>query len=350
MLASPRVIAIDDEETHLAGLANSLARHGIPCFQIPFTEDFARVPPCPEAEVIFADLHLGGGALASDHRTDFSTIGLLLEDRIKPSHPYLILLWTAYPDQAPALRGFLEERLHGVMKPADVLPLAKANHLDSSGNVKDDMALVQEIVAIAESLPGIGTLLARDDRVSETTSTMADMGSHPAPDAIRERLRHLFEKPDGPRDKPPPGFPRWETTMEEWLDVVLPDFRSTPRQMLSSGDEGTLALLDRFVNAIATSRALGHPRVVRDIVRHRMETLLRQSRDTDAIRTELQYRPQEGVPGNTIADPFEDWMDLPHPLFGNVTPRRFFEDDVVDAERVREVSSLLDAIDDGAFS
>ena len=213
MLTSPRVIAIDDEETHLAGLANSLARHGIPCFQIPFTEDFGDIPPCPEAEVIFADLHLGGGALASDHLTDFSTIGVLLENRIKPSRPYFILLWTAYPDQAPALRGFLEQRLHGVMKPSEVLPLAKANHLDPSGNVKDATALVKEVVAISEPLRGIVPLLAPDDRVSETTSTMTDVGPPPAPEAIKERLRRLFEKPDSPRGTPPPGFPQWETTM-----------------------------------------------------------------------------------------------------------------------------------------
>ena len=165
-----------------------------------------------------------------------------------------------------------------------------------------------------------------------------------------ERLRRLFQSPAGSRDTLPPGLPQWETTIGEWLDVVLPDFGSTPREMLSSGDEGTLALLDRIVNAIATSRALGHPRIVLDIVRHRMETLFRQSRDTDAIRAELQYRSREGVPGNYDADPFEDWMDLPNPMLGNGTPRRFFEADVVDAERVREVSSLLDAIDDGAFS
>ena len=33
--------------------------------------------------------------------------------------------------------------------------------------------------------------------------------------------------------------------MEEWLDAALPDFGSTPRQVLNSGDHGTLALLDR---------------------------------------------------------------------------------------------------------
>ena len=121
MLTSPRIIAIDDEGDHLVGLANSLNRHGVRCFQIPFTEDLTSIQPCPDARVIFADLHLGGGALAADHMTDFSTIGRLLEDTIKPSHPCLILLWTMYPDQAPLLRRFLEERLHGVTKPSSEL-------------------------------------------------------------------------------------------------------------------------------------------------------------------------------------------------------------------------------------
>ena len=179
---------------------------------------------------------------------------------------------------------------------------------------------------------------------------MIEVTPRPAPEEIKQRLTRLFEKPDGPRGTPPPGFPRWETTMEEWLDVVLPDFGNTPRQVLNSGDQGTLALLDRFVNAIATSRALSHPRVVRDIVRQRIETMFRQSRDTDAIRRELQYGPSDSVSGNDVSDSFEHWMDVPNPMFGDVTPRSFFEDVAVDAEQVREISSLLDSIDDGAFS
>ena len=277
MLTSPKVIAIDDEAAHLAGLANSLARHGIPCFQIPFTDDLNNIPPCPQATVIFADLHLGGGALASDHMTDFSTIGALLEERIKPARPYVILLWTAYPAQAPGLHSFLEERLHSVTKPSGVLPVAKSDHLDPNGNVKDAMALVTEVVAIAGSLPGNGSLLDPDGKIPETTSTMIDVTPSLAPEAVMGRLVRLFETPDDQRGTPPPGFPQWETTMEEWLDVELPDFGSTPRQMLNSGDDGFLALLDRFVNAIATSRALGHPRVVRDIVRQRIATMFRQS-------------------------------------------------------------------------
>ena len=138
--------------------------------------------------------------------------------------------------------------------------------------------------------------------------------------------------------------------MEEWLDVALPDFGSTPRQVLNSGDHGTLALLDRFVNAIATSRALSHPRVVRDIIRQRIETMFRESRETDVIHRDLQFNPPDSESGNDVADSFEHWMDVPNPLFGDVSPRSFFEAVAVDADQVREISSLLDSVDDGAFS
>ena len=350
MVTSPRVIAIDDEEAHLAGLANSLAQHGIPCFQIPFTDDPSSIPWCPDVTVIFADLHLGGGALGSDHKTDFSTIGALLEERIRPSRPYSILLWTAYPDQAPGLHRFLGERLQSVTKPSAVLPLAKANHLDPSGNVKDATALVEEIVTLAKPPHGSGLLLDPDGRVPGTTPTLIELTPRPSPEVIMQRLSRLFEKPDGHSATAPPGFPQWETTLEEWLDVVLPDVGRTPRQVLSSGDHRTLALLDRFVNAIATSRAFSHPRVVREIVRQRIEIMFRRSGDADASRREPPYGPLDSVSGIDVSDSFEDWMDVPNPLLGNVTPRSFFEDVAVDAEQVRNISSLLDSIDDGAFS
>ena len=138
--------------------------------------------------------------------------------------------------------------------------------------------------------------------------------------------------------------------MEEWLDAALPDFGSTPRQVLNSGDHGTIALLDRFVNAIATSRALSHPRVVRDIIRQRIETMFRESRETDVIHRDVQFNPPDSESGNDVADSFEHWMDVPNPLFGDVSPRSFFEAVAVDADQVREISSLLDSVDDGAFS
>ncbi len=143
------VIAIDDELAHLTGLANSLKSHGVQCQKIHYTGEPEKIEPCPYARLIFADLHLGSGILGSDPTTDFSVLGTLLEDSIRPTGPYLMLLWTMYPDQASALQKFLE-RLNDVPKPTAVLALAKADHLDSKGNVTDEAELIKAVNELAK--------------------------------------------------------------------------------------------------------------------------------------------------------------------------------------------------------
>ena len=161
-------------------------------------------------------------------------------------------------------------------------------------------------------------------------------GYRPTPVGITNRLHRLFREAELPCDDDtvPPGFPEHDTALDDWLDVELPDFSQTPRQMLDSGDDGTLFLLDRFVNAIATSRALSHPHVVREIVRHRLETQFREASASD----------------NELEDRFERWLDAPNPMFGDEPPRHFFDAREVDATRLRKISSLLDSLDDGTFS
>ena len=145
----PRIIVIDDEMKHLTGLAKSLEQYGMPCRRVHYDGDPSDIDPSPDVWLIFADLHLGSGVLTGDPTTDFSVLGALLEERIKPSGSYLMMLWTMYPDQAPALRAFLRERLHGVTKPVNVVPLAKADHLDGDGNVRDGPGLVKAISDLA---------------------------------------------------------------------------------------------------------------------------------------------------------------------------------------------------------
>ena len=164
MLIPPRVIAVDDDRNHLDGLARALNQYGVACLQFHFTGDTTGIKSCPSVRVIFADLHLVGST-APDHAKDFSTIGGLIQETIKPSGPYFIVLWTRYPDQADALQENLEERLKGVAKPFAVLPLDKSNHLDQAGNVKSTEKLVETIADIAKKQPQIAALLNWEDRV-----------------------------------------------------------------------------------------------------------------------------------------------------------------------------------------
>lgn len=195
MFPSPRVVIIDDQLTHLTGLAKSLNRRGVASIHVLFTEDPARIPPCPDVRVIFADLHLGPGSLSTNPMTDFSTINSLLENEIKPVGPYFILLWTHYPDQAPALRTFLDERLKGVKKPFDVVPLAKADHLEN-GNVKDEDRLLAEIDSIAGGLPQIGALFDWESRVlratGDTVSSLLELTSAEEADQRIAKLKRIL--------------------------------------------------------------------------------------------------------------------------------------------------------------
>lgn len=156
---NPRILAIDDDRVHLEGLTDGLRRHGMACLPIHFVGDAAAIPACPDVRIIFADLHLGAGGLSTGHVTDFSMIGHLLEDAIRPAGPYCIVLWTKYPDQARSLRTFLE-RLRTVTKPVAVHALNKADHLSVDGTVRNERALMAEVDVLAGGWARPGGALA----------------------------------------------------------------------------------------------------------------------------------------------------------------------------------------------
>ncbi|MDE0039390.1 MAG: hypothetical protein OXU77_17820 [Gammaproteobacteria bacterium] len=318
-----QTIVIDDEPHHLVGLADTLNRHDMPCRQILFSGNIEGVDAFPDARLIFADLHLGTGVIGSDHRTDFSTIGSLLEGAIKPVGRYGIVLWTLYPDQAPRLEEFLRERLEGVEKPVGVWPLAKPPHLDED-RIRDEGNLIDEIRRAVDQLE---VLINKPD-AAEVEATLA----------------RLFNQPeDGPNETLASSVPGLDVRLDDWMDEDLSSLGATPRAILRGDDAGKLFLLQRVVHSIATLRAVSHPHVVRDIVRHRIEDMYRQG-----VSMELVEGPDVGE--ERTAPGLAHWMDTENPLFGHCTPRQFFEADQVDVMRLRGISARLDAVDDGAFT
>ena len=187
MLPTPRVVAIDDEPGHLEGLAKGLNQYGTACLRIHYTGDMAAIPPCPHIRVIFADLHLGpGGGSPEEHAQYFGTIGGLLEETLRPSGPYVIVLWTEYPDQADGLHAFLKDRLRDVPKPFAVQALNKEDHLDTQGTLKNPEPLVKAIKRIVDEQPQIGALLNWEERVlgaaADAVSSVMDLAESAAED------------------------------------------------------------------------------------------------------------------------------------------------------------------------
>lgn len=168
MLPTPRVVVIDDEIDHLDGLTRELNRSGVSCLPIRFDGSGENVWPCPHVRVIFADLHLGQGT-PTEHTTNFSRIGGIIEESIRPSGPYLVVLWTRYPEQAPRLHDFLTTRLKNVKKPFAVERLDKSEYLSLNGQVRSPRKLIRAIRSIVDARPQISALLEWEDRVVDAS-------------------------------------------------------------------------------------------------------------------------------------------------------------------------------------
>ena len=196
MLPAPRIIAIDDDPEHLRGLADGLNKQGAACLQIHFTGQDSGIKACPYVRVIFADLHLSEGSVGQGHERDFAVIGGLIEEKITPTGPYLIVLWTRFPNQAEQLKDFLDARLSGVPKPFAVVSLDKNAHLDAGGKVVDIDKLVAAIADVVRGEPHIAALLNWEERAlgaaADTVSAILETSQTAAgAEASSQRLRRI---------------------------------------------------------------------------------------------------------------------------------------------------------------
>ena len=174
-LPAPRVIAIDDEQDDLNALTDALNANGTACLPIHFSGDDAVVPPCPAVRVIFFDLNLLPGH-TEDPTQQFSLIASLIEEKIQPSGPYLVILWTRYPKEACKCRQFLQERLEGVSKPFAVKSLDKSDHLRDKSDHSDVgqpnpvKSLPEAIEGVVSGLPHVAALLNWEERVLDASA------------------------------------------------------------------------------------------------------------------------------------------------------------------------------------
>lgn len=195
MFEPPRVIAIDDDLQHLNGLVRALQRHGVACLPMHFLGDTDNLKPCPDVRVVFTDLNLIGRA--SDHTGQFAALTALLEERIAPRGPYFMLLWTQFPDQAAALQAFLDDNIRNVTRPFGVRAIDKADHLTSSGDVRDEGELMAAIEALIAELPQVGALFNWENKVlraaGDTISSVLSLAStQDSADRVAAAERILF--------------------------------------------------------------------------------------------------------------------------------------------------------------
>src|ERR1700687_2483127 len=112
MLIPPRIIAIDDNVSHLHALARGLNETGAACITFPFVDGDIKVEHALRGiRAVFIDLHLAQSAPSTEETPNFAVIATLLTEHLDPLNgPFALFLCTEYSEHCPALMAFLQER------------------------------------------------------------------------------------------------------------------------------------------------------------------------------------------------------------------------------------------------
>lgn len=160
-----RIIAIDDKLEHLRGLVSGLNRSGWACLKVKYPEELDGVEPCSHVRIVFSDLHLDAGGAMADPRKNFGIVMSLLETTVKPVGPYLLVIWTSFPEYAAELAAYLTGRIAGVPAPVAVVPLDKAGRMDDEGKLIDPAAFVSDLKKLVSEQPQFAALLNWEQNV-----------------------------------------------------------------------------------------------------------------------------------------------------------------------------------------
>ena len=176
MLPKPRIAAIDNENSALVAIADALNSSGAACLKLLYNGSLPEGATLEHVRVLFMDLHLSHAS--NDPTTHFSTIGGLLQEHIAPNNgPFLLIVWTLYPNQVEGLADLLCERLqeapHAI--PAQIKTLSKIDHIREDRVIAPEI-LVQAVRAMVISEPQIAALINWENRVSDAAAeTVAEL-------------------------------------------------------------------------------------------------------------------------------------------------------------------------------
>ena len=112
----------------------------------------------------------------SDPKKNYGIVQALLEGTVKPAGPYLLVVWTQFPNEAAALSTFLDERLVDVPTPVAVVSLDKADRLNDEGKLIDPITFVSDLKKLVADQPQFAALLNWEHNVlSAAAGTVSEI-------------------------------------------------------------------------------------------------------------------------------------------------------------------------------
>jgi hypothetical protein len=219
MFAAARFVVVDDNEGHLTAIVKIFQLIGSPCMGIHYVaESPLESRHFRGVRVLFLDLHLVEGLPSTDETRHFAQIASILEDNIAATGgPFVLVVWTRYPNLCRELTAYLDENLdpdkpHA--RPLSVLCLEKERFINlDTGEIQQHDALREAVESSVSRNAQLAALLSWESDVlaaaGETLASLLDLippnlrqtNSYPA--ALDERLSRLAVASVGKPNVPP---------------------------------------------------------------------------------------------------------------------------------------------------
>ncbi|BEO26272.1 hypothetical protein V1234_02785 [Serratia marcescens] len=135
----PRFIVLDDTKEHLTAITDAFQKLGSPCLGVHFEASKTLDKNLFQGvRALFIDLHLLGGQASTDQRQNYGIICGILEENINPNGgPYILVLWTEYPDYCEKLKEYIE-RIESHAKPLAVISLSKIEFINTQDGMTNN--------------------------------------------------------------------------------------------------------------------------------------------------------------------------------------------------------------------
>ena len=176
MLPMPRIMVVDDDKRHSDAIADALRRVGVECVPAHYDGENPESlhPALRGVRILLSDLHLIPGAQTANINQICQPIVELIEGGVAPQTPFVLVLWTAHPNELEDVRRHLMERLAEGHRPLAIYALDKNQHMAGADAVADAEGLLTALSQRLREMPAAAALLEWEEMLAKSARSAVD--------------------------------------------------------------------------------------------------------------------------------------------------------------------------------
>jgi hypothetical protein len=176
MLPLPRVLVVDDDKKHSDAIADALRRAGVECVPAQYDGENPQslYPALRGVRILLSDLHLIPGTHTANITQTCQPLVELITGGIPEGTPFVLVLWTAHPQELADVRDHLTIRLPATHQPLCMHALDKTVHMSGDDVIADAHSLAAALSSRLREVPAVAALLEWEEMLAKSTRSAVD--------------------------------------------------------------------------------------------------------------------------------------------------------------------------------